>query len=145
MSRSTVKLAPVFPRTSSACSSWASAIASPDSTYRKIFASAELSGCRIDGKDYYKITCLHREPDQGPTEIYVDREEFLPRRWKTSFKAGNNRVDYDSRIDKYSLRDGVMIPDETTTVQNGHKQTTTVTYYRLNTAISPRTFRPPLF
>ncbi|WP_419647056.1 hypothetical protein [Victivallis vadensis] len=122
-----------------------SSIASPDSTYRKIFASAELSGCRIDGKDYYKITCLHREPDQGPTEIYVDREEFLPRRWKTSFKAGNNRVDYDSRIDKYSLRDGVMIPDETTTVQNGHKQTTTVTYYRLNTAISPRTFRPPLF
>ena len=99
----------------------------------------------LDCKDYYKITCLHREPDQGPTEIYVDREEFLPRRWKTSFKAGNNRVDYDSRIDKYSLRDGVMIPDETTTVQNGHKQTTTVTYYRLNTAISPRTFRPPLF
>ena len=32
MSRSTVKLAPVVPRTSSACSSWASAIASPDST-----------------------------------------------------------------------------------------------------------------
>ncbi len=122
-----------------------STIASPDCCYTKIFASVTLSGCRIEDKQYYKITCQHHNPQQGPTVIYVDFVDYLPRRWKTVFEAGGSRIKYDSRIAKYALREGVMIPEDTTVYQNGDKQRSVVKSYRLDVDIPSSTFLPPIF
>lgn len=120
-------------------------IATPDSAYLKVYSSAQLAGCSINGKKYYKISCTRQEPNPHTTEIYVGTEDFLPWRWRITLNTGNGQLNYTSIINKYSLRDGVMIPDDTTTIQNGHKQTVKVSHYQLNSPISPNAFQPPLF
>ncbi len=121
-----------------------SSIASPDSSLTKIFKSIDVEGVRIDGTEYYKLICHSRYSDQKPIEIYVGKNDFLTRRIKTEFQAGGNRVTYDSSILSYSLRDGVMTPQETVVRQDGVTQKTRIVSYKLNTPISASEFEPPI-
>ena len=89
------------------------------------------------------MTGLSRNAD-NPVEIYIDKNDFLIRRIKATFQLGSRSLRYDSTIQRYSLYEGVMIPTETTVVQNGLKQTTRVVYYKLDAVIPASDFRPPV-
>lgn len=121
-----------------------SGTANPDNSLTRALRDIRINNCRIGEKEYYKISGLARNAGT-PVDIYVDRNDFLIRRIKADFRIGSQSVRYDSTIQRYSLYEGVMIPAETTVIQNGQKQTTRVIYYKLDAVIPASDFRPPVF
>ncbi len=121
-----------------------SGTANPDNSLTRALRDIRITNCRIGEKEYYKISGQARNAGT-PVDIYIDRNDFLIRRIKADFRIGSQSVRYDSTIQRYSLYDGVMIPAETTVIQNGQKQTTRVIYYKLDAVIPVSDFRPPVF
>lgn len=109
------------------------------------FAHVELTACRIDGKEFYKLVCTPKHAGAHPVTIYVGKHDFLIRRIKTTYIIHGSEVEYDSTIQQYAMRDGVRTPVRTTVTQNGQTQRTQVIDYKLNPVFSDREFRPPVF
>lgn len=121
-----------------------SGISNPDNSLSRALREVRVTDCRTGEQEYYKITGLSRNAD-NPIAIYVDKKDFLIHRIKAVFQIGSQSIRYDSTIRRYSLYEGVMIPAETTVIQNGQEQTTRVIYYRLDAVIPASDFRPPVF
>lgn len=120
-----------------------SGTSNPDNSLTRTLRDIRLTLCRVGEQEYYKVTGLSQNGG-NPVEIYIDKNDFLIRRIKAVFQIGARSLRYDSTIQRYSLYEGVMIPAETTVVQNGLKQTTRVVYYKLDAVIPASDFRPPV-
>ena len=121
-----------------------SGISNPDNSLTRALRDIRICLCRIGEQEFYKITGQSRNSD-NPVAIYIDKKDFLIRRIKAVFQIGSQSIRYDSTIRRYSLYEGVMIPAETTVIQNGQEQTTRVIYYKLDAIIPASDFRPPVF
>ena len=91
-------------------------IANPDSRLSQVFEDIKIEGCRIDDKDYYKLICKIDKDNPGiPTlDIYVDKEDFLIRMYRIGSTV--------SKVVRYGLYEGVMIPAEIVTDSDGRKR-----------------------
>ena len=75
----------------------------------------------------------------------MDKKSCLPRRIKAVFNINNNSIEYDSTMKRYSLYEGVMIPDESIVEQDGVVQESKVLYYKLDIKFPDDEFLPPVF
>ncbi len=114
-------------------------IANPDSRLSQVFEDIKIEGCRIDDKDYYKLICKIDKDNPGiPTlDIYVDKEDFLIRMYRIGSTV--------SKVVRYGLYEGVMIPAEIVTDSDGRKSRVTVVDYKLDVKIPDDEFYPPVF
>jgi len=114
-------------------------IANPDSRLSQVFEDIKIEGCRIDDKDYYKLICKIDKDNPGiPTlDIYVDKDDFLIRMYRIGKTV--------SKVVRYGLHEGVMIPVEIETESDGRKTRVTVVDYKLDVKIPLDEFYPPVF
>lgn len=120
-----------------------SRFSTPDVGYRGIFKEVKIYRCTNDEGEFYLLDCKGKHGNSF--KIYVDAKDFLLRRMCGRLKVGSGHLDYDSRVLSYGLYDGVMIPKESVSVQNGQKQNITLVKYELNARIEARDFLPPVF
>ena len=119
-------------------------IARPGSRIDQIFSSITIQLCRIGQREYYKLKCSN--PGMDPLEIYIKRENYLTERVRGRIRTGAiSSISYDSRLLGYGLYEGVRMPEETISTNNGEAQRSRVIYYKLNVPIDPAEFRPPVF
>ena len=121
-----------------------SQLGNPRESYEKIFPKVEVFRCTNEYGNFYRIDCYGKN-QTDPISVYVDAKDFFIRRIKFDLPVGSGRMDYDARIEKYELREGVMIPVETFITQNGEKMVSKITSYRLNVNIPETDFVPPVF
>lgn len=112
----------------------------PNESYQTLFASVQLSQCRIEDKEYYKMTCQSRFKGAPPLIIYVGKNSYLIREIRIPAP-----VDYQSVIKRYALYEGVMIPEETQITQNGAVHTSVIFENKLNAPLEESNFLPPVF
>jgi|GEM_PF-1429538 len=114
-------------------------VANPGSRLSQVFEDIKIDGCRIDGKEYYKLSCKIDEDNPGiPTlDIYVDKSDYLIRMYRIG--------DTVSKVVRYGLHEGVMIPVEIVTDSDGRKTRVTVVEYKLDVKIPDDEFYPPVF
>lgn len=119
-------------------------LATPDSSLEKVFSKIDLTGCRIDSIDYYKLSC--RNPgDESLIDIYVGKQDFLIHRIYAQIRTAGGSTNSLSTIRNYELRDGVMIPVETDIKTGSAHQTSQTIFYQLDAEIPPEQFMPPTF
>ena len=119
-------------------------IARPGSRIDQIFSDIQLQLCRIGDREYYKLSCSN--PGMNPLELYINRETYLTERVRGKLRTGAiSSISYDSRLLGYSLYEGVRMPEETISTNNGEMQRSRVIYYKLNVPMDPAEFRPPVF
>jgi hypothetical protein len=94
-------------------------------------------------EQYYKLVCS--KDDLNPINLYLDKKSCLPRRIKAIFNINNNSIEYDSTMKRYSLYEGVMIPDESIVEQDGITQESKVLHYKLDIKFPDNEFLPPVF
>ena len=107
----------------------------------KVYESSPL--VTDENSQYYKLVCS--KEDSNPINIYLDKKSCLPRRIKAVFNINNNSIEYDSTMKRYSLYEGVMIPDESIVEQDGVVQESKVLYYKLDIKFPDDEFLPPVF
>ena len=119
-------------------------LTNPANRLRNVFQNISVDRSRIDDEDFYRLTCSN--PGRNPIYIYAGCNDFLTRRMRMnlSFNTGST-LDYDSQMLRYSMYEGIRIPDESVVRQGGTKQHSKVIYYKLDTEIDDSEFRPPLF
>jgi hypothetical protein len=121
-----------------------SEIARPGSRINDIFSNVKLEECTVDDTPYYRLTCSNE--GMNPLVIYINRNNFLTERITGSLNTGAlSSVEYDSRLTKYSLYEGVRMPQETSSTQNGETQTSRIISYKLDLPLDSAEFRPPSF
>lgn len=111
-------------------------IANPGSRLSQVFEDIKIEGCRIEGKEYYKLTCKI-DADIPTLDIYIDKDDFLIRYYRIG--------DTFSRVVRYGLHEGVMVPVEMETDAGGRKTRVTVVDYKLDVNIPSEEFFPPVF
>ena len=119
-------------------------IARPGSRIDQIFSDIQLQLCRVGDREYYKLSCSN--PGMNPLELYINRESYLTERVRGKLRTGAiSSISYDSRLLGYSLYEGVRMPEETVSTNNGEIQRSRVIYYKLNVPMDTAEFRPPVF
>ena len=120
-------------------------LTNPGSKLGNVFDKVSIDRSRVDGEDFFRLTCENN--GRKPIYIYVDTKEYLNRRMRMRFEfnGGRGGFDYDSQMLKYSMYEGVRIPDESIIRQAGVEQTSKVIYYKLDVSLEDNDFRPPLF
>ncbi len=121
-----------------------SQLGSPVSDFNQIFSNVEVSLCKNEDGDFYRIDCFS-ERQKEPISFYVDRKTYLIRQMKAKFSVGSGSLDYHAKILKYEKREGVMIPIITEVKQNGLRQESKVINYKLNLPFPATDFLPPVF
>lgn len=114
-------------------------IANPNSQYSKVFDEIKIVGCRIGEEEFYKLVCSakHSFPDLPSINIYIGRNDFQIK----AYRIGN----ISSKILRYGLREGVRIPVEIETENDGRKSRVSVIEYKFDVPIPSSEFYPPLF
>ncbi|MBE6375861.1 MAG: hypothetical protein E7050_05280 [Lentisphaerae bacterium] len=113
--------------------------------YSAVFKDVQLVKCSNELGNFYRLEC-RLENQEYPIYFYVDMDDYLLRRVKMKVQIGENDVfDYENRIMKYELREGVVIPVETQVHQLGDTQECKVLYYQLNPKFPANDFQPPVF
>ena len=107
----------------------------------KVYESSSI--ITDENEQYYKLVCTKK--DLHPINIYLDKKSCLPRRIRAYFNINNNSILYDSTMKRYSLYEGVMIPDESIVEQDGVTQETKVLHYKLDLKFPDDEFLPPVF
>lgn len=121
------------------------ALSNPGNSYRRIFRQVALTLVKIKDQEYYLLTCYSRQPDQPPLKMYIGKDNFMLKRMHTAFMDGDKMSEYDSQVEKYTLSEGVMIPEIVKSTSGGIKQSTEVVYNKLNAVIPESEFYPPVF
>ena len=116
-------------------------LSSPDGNLQEFFEEIEVVRCSCEDGEFYKLIC--RDRDREPVMIYIDANDYLTRRMCAVLTLNGMEIRYDSRILRYSMFDGVMIPSETSVRQNNIKQTTKLLIFRLNAEFKSQDFLPP--
>lgn len=125
-------------------------LTTPTEKYSKLFKNIAVYNCTVkdDPEQYYKIVC-NPQDKENTISIYVNAEDFLPRRINAdlSLIIESKKVDfeYDSFIETYETMDNVVIPQKSSAVSSGITSTTTVFDYKLNVDIPDSEFLPPVF
>ena len=118
-------------------------LANMTGSYTSIFDKVEIFRCTNSDGNFYLLKCSNTG---GSTfNIYVDAATFFVRRLQGKIKVGNSSVDYFSEIVTYDRHQGVLLPQETITRQNGLKQEVKIIDYKLNVKFSSEDFLPPVF
>ncbi len=107
----------------------------PDDSYRDLFGKVELSLCRMGESEYYKLVCTPKMRGGYNLVLYVGKDSCLLHRIRIPEK------DYEVRVDRYALYEGVMVAEETISSTQRSK----VFFNRLNAELSPQDFLPPVF
>ncbi len=118
-------------------------ISQPDTLLKDVFSQIEVSKCKDEENQYYKLTCSN--PGMNPIELYIDAHDFLPRKLSGVFNLNGNNVRYESQVIRYGMHEGVRIPEETLIIQNGLRQNAKLIYFKLDIPIASADFRPPVF
>ena len=118
-------------------------LTNPGNRLKNVFESVSLDRCRLDGENYYRFTC--RNKDRNPMYIYVGEKDYFNKRLRMDLEVGKSSIKYDSKMQGYSMYEGVMIPDESLVIQGNTAQKSKVIYYKLDENLSDEEFRPPLF
>ena len=121
-------------------------IADPGSRLSEIFPDIKVQLCRTGDGEFYKLTC-RKSPESDSFNLYVGRDDYLIRRFNGTFTVGSSRrkLDYDARMIRYGMYEGVRIPSETEIISNGERQKSKIIFYQLDAKIDPSEFRPPVF
>ena len=114
----------------------------PRSRYHEIFEEVKIDQAEVDGEIFYRLTCLN--PGGSPIYIYVDRDTYLVRRLRSSFKTSYGTVELDGKMKSYSLYEGIQIANESESIQDGLQQNIRVIDYQLNAPIRAEEFAPPI-
>lgn len=120
-------------------------LSNPTGSYRHLFQQIKLSGCRVGNDEFYKLHCVSRIPDQAPIDLYVARNSFLLKRIRSEFKVNDSVEPYDSTVLDYAFYENVMLPAKTRVQSGGVDSVSHVIYNKLNVAIDPEDFLPPVF
>jgi hypothetical protein len=116
------------------------------SKIRQNSVKVELSACRVNGeKEYYKLVCYPRKYKDDPVTYYVDKDTFLVYRMVTSFTLNGIRIDYETTILRYALKDGIRMPEKTVSELSGIRSETRLINYKLNPDFTAADFVPPVF
>ena len=106
----------------------------------------ELSACRVnDSENFYKLVCYPREHRDEPVIFYVDQKTFLIRKMVTAFSIKGIKINYETVINRYSLRDGIRMPEETVSNLNGITSKSKLVDYKINPTFTAADFIPPVF
>jgi hypothetical protein len=106
----------------------------------------ELSACRVnDEENFYKLVCYPRKHREEPVTYYVDQKTFLIRKMVTSFSVKGILIQYETTINRYSLRDGIRMPEETVSDISGIKSKSKLVDYKINPPFTAADFIPPIF
>ncbi len=95
----------------------------PTDSYQNLFKEVKLSQCKIDGREYYKMLCIPKNRNGASLSIYVGKNSYLIRRIEISAP-----INYTSQIERYSLYEGVIIPEKTLITQNGETSSSIINY-----------------
>lgn len=108
-----------------------------DTQLTDFFEEITIMGSRIDGREYYKLTCRPRKENLNlpALDIYVDSETFLIR----MYRAGQ----IVTKMTRYGMREGVMIPIVVESTIGRQRRRATVTDYALNVEIPEENFTSP--
>ena len=117
-----------------------SRLGNPDDSYQDLFQQVVLTGCRIDDREYYKLNCTSKLPDEPPMYLYIGKNNFLLKRVRIPAP-----VNYESTIERYALYEGVMIPETTVIDNNGVRQSSKIYENKLNADLDESEFLPPVF
>lgn len=113
--------------------------------YSAVFKDVRLVGCVNELGSFYRLEC-RSENQEHPIFFYIDKNDYLLRRVKMKVQlADDTSFDYENRILKYELHEGVVIPVETQVIQQGEVQECKVLYYQLNPKFPASAFLPPVF
>lgn len=107
----------------------------PDDSYRDLFRRVDLSLCRLDDNEYYKMVCHPKNRGSYKLVLYVGRDSYLLHRIRIP------ALDSETRVDRYALYEGVMVPEETISERSRSR----VFYNRLNLPLEDQDFLPPVF
>ena len=106
----------------------------------------ELSACRVNGEEnFYKLVCYPRAHKNDPIIYYIDQKTFLVRKMATSVDVRGIKISYETVINRYSLRDGIRMPEETVSDVSGITTKSRLMDYKLNPPFTPADFIPPVF
>ncbi len=112
----------------------------PDDSYQDLFGQVELKMTKVGEDEYYKMICYSKLKDQPPYILYIGKDNFLLHR--IVIPAPRN---YSSTVMRYGLYEGVMIPEETVSNNDGMVETSKINFNKLNAEIDPAEFLPPVF
>ena len=107
----------------------------PDDSYQDLFRKVDLSICRIGDDEYYKMVCHPKIRGSLQLILYVGRDSYLLHRIRIPALGA------ETRVDRYALYEGVMIPEETISDRSSSR----VIYNRLNLKLDEQDFLPPVF
>ena len=117
----------------------------PDTDYDKLFAKVDMVIVREDEKDYYKLTCHPRLANANPIVIYIDKNEYLPRRMELKIKHPDGDIESVSHITEYQKFGNIILPAFTEVFEGTREYTTRVVGYQLNAPFAPEEFQKPNF
>lgn len=115
----------------------------PDTKLKDVFAEIKAYRCTVDEKEYYKLVCSN--PGMRDLNLYIDANDFLPRRITGTFSINGTDLKYESEMVRYALFEGVRIADESIVKLNNLKQTGKVIFFKLDIPLHASDFRPPVF
>lgn len=118
-------------------------VSNPSATLSEIFPDIKIEECRLDSRQYYKLTCRTKDKNVAPIFIYVGKNNFLVKQISFVRKADDLR--YIATMDRYDLYEGVMVAKKLTVRINDLIQSYETTMYKLNPKLSPAVFQPPNF
>ena len=117
----------------------------PDTDYDKLFAKVDTVIVRQSGTDYYKLTCHPRLANANPIIIYIDKNEYLPRRMELTIKHPDGDIESVSTIVEYLQFGNVKLPMLTQVTEGFREYTTRVVGYQINAQFAPEVFQKPKF
>ena len=117
----------------------------PDTDYDKLFAKVDMAMVREEEKDYYKLTCHPRLENAEPIVIYIDKNEYLPRRMKLKIKHPEGDIESTSSITEYQKFGNILLPALTEVFEGSREYTTRLVGYQLDAPFADDVFRKPVF
>lgn len=114
----------------------------PATRYKDVFKSVDIFKVNNSDGTFYKLRCSNN-PD-NIFEIYINADNYLTSRMKTSFKLPSGTLKSDSTMKSYALYEGIRIPDESVSVTADEEQTQKVIYYKLDIPIDDTEFTAPV-
>ncbi len=122
------------------------ALGHPDTDYDMLFERVDVSLVTLDDdREYYKLVCYANLPDSDPITIYIDREQFLPKRLELTLKTPGKVIQSASEIVEYQVFDTIKIPTLTHVTEGSREYDTRVVGYLLNPQFKNDEFAVPQF
>ena len=114
----------------------------PATSYLDVFKNVEIFRCKNSDGEFYKLTCSNTK--NNSFDIYIDADTYLISRMVTTIKVNSRTIKTDSVMKRYTLYEGIRLPDESVSTTGDEEQTQKILYYKLDAALDDSEFIPPV-